>query len=182
MNRTCKSKPFIITWPKFTVLIHWGVVYAVLLTCWKTPRFITLRSSTQRFYLPELYAIVTHCLRILYSITLLSNSQILKHCWAIRNPEKLLRYTQLFYIADVNCNSLHCRAAPSPDTFLRCTQSQHVVEVSPILLHCWAITYLSTLSNYDNFYILLSVFAKRCRQPMRMEYNVNGSTIKKWCK
>ena len=33
MSRTPKSKPYIITLPKYTVLIHWWVVYVILLFC-----------------------------------------------------------------------------------------------------------------------------------------------------
>ena len=77
----------------YPVLIHWWVVYAILLLCWSTACFIALLSSTQHFYNAELYPILILCWGIPYLITLLSNSQILIHCWAIPNPNKLLRYT-----------------------------------------------------------------------------------------
>ena len=37
----------------YPVLIHWWVVYAILLQCWKTACFITLLSFTQTFYIAE---------------------------------------------------------------------------------------------------------------------------------
>ena len=46
-TRTPNSKPYIITLPKHAVLIHWWVVYIILLLCWFTPCFITLLSSSQ---------------------------------------------------------------------------------------------------------------------------------------
>ena len=33
LTQTPKSKPYIITLPKYTLLIHWWVVYAILLLC-----------------------------------------------------------------------------------------------------------------------------------------------------
>ena len=33
MTQTPKSKAYIITLPKYTVLVHWWVVYAILLLC-----------------------------------------------------------------------------------------------------------------------------------------------------
>ena len=33
MTRTPNSKPYFITLPMYTVLIHWWVVYAILLLC-----------------------------------------------------------------------------------------------------------------------------------------------------
>ena len=83
----------------YPVLIHWWVVYATLLLCWKTACFNTLLSFTQTFHIAELYAILTHCWGITYLITLLSNSQRLILCWAITNPNTLLRYTLSYYIA-----------------------------------------------------------------------------------
>ena len=77
----------------YPVLIHWWVVYAILLLCWSTACFITLLSYTQHFYIAELYAILIHCWCMPYLITLLSNSQKPIHCWAIPNPNTLLRYS-----------------------------------------------------------------------------------------
>ena len=45
----------------YHVLIHWLVVYAILIFCWSTACFITLLSFTQNFYIAELYPILTHC-------------------------------------------------------------------------------------------------------------------------
>ena len=89
MTRTSKSKPYITTLPKYTVLIHCWVVYALLLLYWNTPCFFTMWSYTQHFYIVELYPILTHCWGTYYLVTLLNNSQfhyiaelypILKHC------------------------------------------------------------------------------------------------------
>ena len=89
LTRTSKSKPFIITLPKYTVLKHWRIVYAILLLCWNTPCFIKFWSYTLHFHIAVLYSIVTHCWGTPYLVTLLSNSQfqyiaqlylITKHC------------------------------------------------------------------------------------------------------
>ena len=93
MTRTSTSKPSIITLPKYTVSVQWRVVYAILIFCWSTSCFFTLLRFTQHFYIAKPYPIPTHCWGILYLITLLSNPQILIHCWAIPNPNTLLRYS-----------------------------------------------------------------------------------------
>ena len=96
VTRTPKSNSYIITFPKYTVLIHWWIVYANLLLCWSTPCFITLLSETstkshcwsipnlnitpylftwlrksQFQYIAELYPMLTHRLDIPNFITLL---------------------------------------------------------------------------------------------------------------
>ena len=78
----------------YPVLIHWWVVYAILLLCWGRAWFITLLSFTQPFYIAELYTILTQCWGITYLIILLSSSKKLIHCWATPNPNTLLRYTK----------------------------------------------------------------------------------------
>ena len=93
MTRTSKSKPSIITLTKYTVSVHWRVVYAILLFCWSAACFITLFSFTQHLYIAEPNPILTHCWGIPYLITLLSNSQLLILCWAIPNPNARLRYS-----------------------------------------------------------------------------------------
>ena len=70
ITRTPKSKPYIITLPKYTVLIHRRVVYAILLLCWSTPCCITLLSYIQQFHIAELYLILTHGWAIPYLSTL----------------------------------------------------------------------------------------------------------------
>ena len=74
------------------VFIHWWVVDAILLLCWSIARFITLLTFTQHFHIAELYPVPIHCLGIRNLITLLSNFQKLIQCWAIPNPNTLLRY------------------------------------------------------------------------------------------
>ena len=74
------------------VLIHWRVVYATLLLCWSTACFNTLLGFTHKFHFAELYSILTLCWGIPHLITLLSCSQIPIDCWAIPNPNTLLRY------------------------------------------------------------------------------------------
>ena len=54
ITRTPKSKPYIITLPKYTVLIHWWVKHAILILCLSTPCFITLLNYTQQFLFAEL--------------------------------------------------------------------------------------------------------------------------------
>ena len=78
MTRTSKSKPSIITLPKYTVSVHWRVVYAILLSCWSTACFITLFSFTQLFYIAEPYPILTHCWGIAFPNTLLNSSRFQK--------------------------------------------------------------------------------------------------------
>ena len=101
MTRTPKSKPYLLSLPKYTVLIHWWVVYAILLLCWSTPCFIILFSYTQQFHIAELYLILRHCWSIPYLFTLLSNSQfqyiaelypILTHCWGKADIITLLSF------------------------------------------------------------------------------------------
>ena len=74
LTRTSKSKPSIITLLKFTVSVHWRVVYAILLSGWSTACFITLFSFTQHFYIAEPYPILTHCWGIAFPNTLLNSS------------------------------------------------------------------------------------------------------------
>ena len=83
----------------YPVLIHWRVVYAILLLCWSTACFFTLLRFTQHFYIAELYPILIHCWGIRYLNTLLSNFQTQIPCWAIPSPNTLLKYTLSYYIA-----------------------------------------------------------------------------------
>ena len=102
MTQTPKSEPYFITSPKYTVLIHSRVVYAILLLCWSTPCFITLLNyKHQQDHIAEPYPILTHCWGIFFLITWLSNSQfqyivqlypIVAHCWGIANINTLLSY------------------------------------------------------------------------------------------
>ena len=74
-TRTPKSEQYSLTLPKYTVLKHWWVVYAIVLLCWSTRCFNTLFSYTQQFLFAEIYTVLTdqwgiHCL-----ITLQSNYQ-----------------------------------------------------------------------------------------------------------
>ena len=110
----------------YPVLIHWGVVDAILILCRSTACFIILLNFTQHFYIAELYPILIHCWVIPFLITSLSNSQILIHCWAIPNSNTLLRYSLSQNIAEQFPLSI-------------------LTELYPILTHCWGITYLNTL-------------------------------------
>ena len=94
-TQTHKYKPYIVTLPKYTVLIPWWVVYAILLLCWSTPCF---------FYIVELYPIQTQCWGIPHPFTLIRNYQkqyiaelypILAHCWGKANLITLLSKSQL---------------------------------------------------------------------------------------
>ena len=71
MTRTSKSKPYFIKLPKYTVVIHWWVEYAILLLCWNTRCFVTLWSYTQHFYTAELYPIKSHSWLMPYLVILL---------------------------------------------------------------------------------------------------------------
>ena len=73
LTQTPKSEPYFIILPKYTVLIHSRVVYAILSLCWSTPCFITLLNWTPTK----------------------------SHCWAIPNPNILLRYSQHYCIAEL---------------------------------------------------------------------------------
>ena len=101
MTRTPKSKPYYITLPKYAVLIHWWVLYAIFLLCWSTPCFITLLRYTQQSHIAELYLILGHCFGIPNFITLLPKTvtqyiaglyPIVTHCWGIANIKILLSY------------------------------------------------------------------------------------------
>ena len=59
----------------YPVLIHWLVVYAILILCRSTDWFIILLSCTQQFYNAELYPIIKHCWGKPYLNTFQSNSQ-----------------------------------------------------------------------------------------------------------
>ena len=100
MTRTPKSKSYIITLQKYTVLILWWVVYAILLLCWSTTCFITLLSWTPTK----------------------------SHCWDVPNPNTMLRYTYLFnwlssspfqHIAELYPIPTHCLGIPNIITLLR---------------------------------------------------------------
>ena len=83
MTRTPKSKPFIFTLRKYTVLLHWWVVYAFILFWWNTP-CLHCWAKHQQNYIVVLYPTLTHCWDIPYLFTWLSNS----------NFNTLLSYTQ----------------------------------------------------------------------------------------
>ena len=61
MTRTRKYISNIITLPKYTVLIHWRIVYANLLLCWSTPFLLHCWAEHQQNHNAELYPILTHC-------------------------------------------------------------------------------------------------------------------------
>ena len=84
VTRTPKCFSYIPTLPKYTVLIHWWIVYANLWLCWSTPCSITLPSKTPTK----------------------------SHCWAIPNPKLLLRYTLSYYSAKQIQISIHGWAMP----------------------------------------------------------------------
>ena len=65
----------------YPVLIHWWGVYAVSLLCWGIRYNITLSSYTQHYIIVVVYS-------------------TLIYCWALLNPNTLLRWIQSFYIAD----------------------------------------------------------------------------------
>ena len=133
----------------YPVLKHWWVVYAIILLCWSTACFITLLGFTQQFYIAELYRIPIHFWGIPNLVTLQGNSQKLIHCWAIPNPNILLRYslsqnnaeqfpiskhTELYPILT------HCWGIPYPNTLLSNSQT---------LIHCWAIRNPNTSLRYS---------------------------------
>ena len=104
------------------------------------------------------------------------------HRWAQPNPNILLRYSLCYYIAKLcpiwtKCwgiaylvtflsNSqilIHCWPIPNLNTLLRYTKHYRFVELYPILVHC---------QTKADIRILVSVFPKRCRQPIRTEHLV----------
>ena len=138
-------------------IIHWWIVYAKLLLCWSTPCVITLLSETPTN---------SHCWAIPNPNTLLRHTlpyyiakQIRKstHGWAIPNHNTLFRYTQLDYIAEVNRNSLQCRAIPNPNTLLRYTLSSYNANQFLISVHCWAIPNPNTKFRYTLLYYIAEV-------------------------
>ena len=87
---------------KYTVLIHWWVVYAILLLCWSTPCLITLFRYTLSYYVARGFPIPIHCCaipnlntlwRYIPSYYMGKQVPISIHCWAIPNPNTLFRYT-----------------------------------------------------------------------------------------
>ena len=94
VTRTPKSISYINTLLKYTVLIHWWIVYANLLLYWCTPCFITLLGETPTK----------------------------SHCWSIPNPNMLLRYTPSYHIAEQIPISIHCWVKPNANTPSRYTQ------------------------------------------------------------
>ena len=103
LTRTPKTFTSIFTLSKYTVLIYWWIVYANLLLCWSTPCFITLLSATPTK----------------------------SHCWAIPNPNTLLRSTLSYYLAKQTPSSIHRWAIPNPNTLLRYTLSYYIAEQFP---------------------------------------------------
>ena len=101
-TRTLKSQPYIFTIPKYTVSIHWCVVYAILKLCWTSPCFfLNCWTKHQQSHIAELYPILTHCLGIPNLIIILRSTvihymaelyPILTHCWGIANINTLLSY------------------------------------------------------------------------------------------
>ena len=111
-----------ITLLSFTHHFYTAELYPIPINCWGIPNLVTLLGNSQilihcwvipnpntllRYSLSqniaeqfpisihtELYPILTHFWGLPYLITLLSNSQKLIHCWAIPNPNTLLRYTK----------------------------------------------------------------------------------------
>ena len=65
----------------YHVLIHWWGVYVILLLCPGTRYLITLFSYTRHYYILVVYCTLTHC-------------------WAIPNPNTMLRWVQSYYNAD----------------------------------------------------------------------------------
>ena len=106
---TPKTFTWIITLPKYTVLKHWWIVYANLLLCWSTPCFITLLSETPTK----------------------------SHCWAIPNPNTLLRYSLSQYIAEQFPISIHAELYPmlKHAKILRYSLSLYIAEQFPISIH-----------------------------------------------
>ena len=163
MTRTSKCKPYSITFSKCPVWIHWWVAYATLLLCWSAASFITLLSWTQQFYIAPLNQFLTLCWGKNPSHYTAKQFPISKHCWALLKPNTLFRCTQLYYIADVNPNLLYCWALPNTNTMLRYSHQKYIAELYPILVQC---------RNMVDLNILLSVFAKRSRQPIRIKHYV----------
>ena len=71
---TPKSKIYIFTLPKYTVLIPWCVVYTLFYYFAEVPP-VFLHYWAKHHYNTELHPILTHCWGIPYLITWLSNSQ-----------------------------------------------------------------------------------------------------------
>ena len=117
----CWKTACFITLLSFTQTFHIADLYPVLTHFWGIPYLNTLLSNSQRLKLcwaitnpntllryslsyyiaeqfpisihTELYPMLIHCWSKPYLITLVSNSQRLKLCWAITNPNTLLRYS-----------------------------------------------------------------------------------------
>ena len=88
------------------------------------------------------------------------------------NLKTLLMHTLSYYLAELFLISYYSWGISFLNTLLRYSQSwtlltytlcYYMAELYPILVHCRTMVYLNTL---------LSVFTKRCRQPIRIEYYV----------
>ena len=149
VTRTTKSFSYIITLPKYTVLIHWWIVYANLLLRWSTHCFITLLSETptksHRWAIPNPNTLLRYTL----SYYLAKQIPISIHCWAIPNPITLLRYTLSSYFAEQIPISIHWWAKPNPNTLFRYTELYYIAEMNRNSLHCRAITNPNTLFRYS---------------------------------
>ena len=122
----CWGKPYLITLlSNSQILIHcWAILNSNTLL-----RYTPSQNIAEQFpisIITELYPIITHCWDIPYLITLLSNSQRLILCWAIPNPNTLLRYSLSYYIAEEFPISIH-------------------TELYPILTHLWGTPNFDTL-------------------------------------
>ena len=111
-------------------LLHWWVVYAILLLSWGIHCLITLLSYTQRWYIAEVYSTSIFC-------------------WAIPNPNTLLRSTQSYYMAQ----QFQLYA------WMSYTESWHIVDVYLVLLQCWVFPNILTLLKHILSYHIAELFS-----------------------
>ena len=130
----------------------------ILINCWAipTPNTMLRHSLSQNIarqfpnsILTELYPILTPCWGIPYLKTLLSNSRILKHGWAISNPNTSLRYSVSQNTAEQIPISIHTELYPVLTHCWGVPYINTVLSNSQILIHCWATTNPNTALRYS---------------------------------
>ena len=143
-----KRKSVSIQWLGLPNLNH-ILLHYVSITCCNTLvgnilSLFTLLKSSLFYYIAKLYPTFLHC------------------C-GMSNLNTLLRYALSNSIAEQLPNSKNCRAIPNHKTLFRYAKHYYIAELYPISVHCRTMVDLN---------ILMSTFAKRCRQPIRIGYFV----------
>ena len=149
-------------WRKVGEKLKRRALLAIIIHCrTKSARIAPLKTFTDSYswFLPRAQPYLNSVTRapksIPYTFTSRSRSCLFTLKGSVRYLINLLKYSLLYQF---------CWIIPNPNTLLRFYQSYFVTELYLILVHCRTMAYLK---------ILLSALAKRCRQPIRIEYYVS---------